>query len=75
MAVVTALIDFGALYPNRSIAGEILAGRLRYIEETFIELYQSLNTLSARDMAREKFGKTLAFLDGVIEYVSDATSV
>ena len=75
LAVVTALIDFGALYPNRSIAGEILAGRLRYIEETFIELYQSLNTLSARDMAREKFGKTLAFLDGVIEYVSDATSV
>ncbi len=33
------------------------------------------DTEPARDMAREKFGKVLDFLDGVIEYVSDATSV
>jgi hypothetical protein len=48
---------------------------LRHIEESFIELYQSLNTEPARDMAREKFGKVLDFLDGVIEHVSDATPV
>ena len=45
------------------------------MEESFIELYQSLNTAPAREMAQEKFRRTLAFLDGVIEHVSEATSV
>ncbi len=75
LAVVTSLIEFGARYPNRAVTGEVLAAILRHIEERFIELYQSLNTKPARDMAREKFGRTLAFLDGVIEHLSDATPV
>ena len=48
---------------------------LRHIEERFVDLYQSLNTVPARDLAKEKFGNTLAFLDGVIEHLSDATPV
>lgn len=75
LAVVTSLIEFGARYPNRAVTGDVLAAILRHIEERFIELYQSLNTKPARDMAREKFGQTLAFLDGVIEHLSDATPV
>lgn len=75
LAVVTALIEFGARYPNRAITGDVLAAILRHIEERFIDLYQSLHTLPAREMAREKFGSTLAFLDGVIEHLSDATPV
>ncbi len=75
LAVVTSLIEFGARYPNREVTGDVLAAILRHIEERFIELYQSLNTSSARDMAREKFHHTLAFLDGVIEHLSDATPV
>lgn len=75
LAVVTSLIEFGARYPNRAITGEVLAGILRHIEERFVDLYQSLNTTPARDMAREKFGRTLAFLDGVIEHLGDATPV
>jgi HD superfamily phosphodiesterase len=75
LAVVTSLIEFGARYPNREVTGEVLAAILRHIEERFIELYQSLNTPPARDMAREKFHHTLAFLDGVIEHLSDATPV
>jgi len=75
LAVVTSLIEFGARYPNRAVTGEVLAAILRYIEERFVDLYQSLNTAPARDMAREKFGNTLAFLDGVIEHLSDATPV
>jgi HD superfamily phosphodiesterase len=75
LAVVIELIEFGAHYPNRSISAEVIATKLRHIEESFIELYQSLNTEPARDMAREKFGKVLDFLDGVIEHVSDATPV
>lgn len=75
LAVVTSLIEFGARYPNRAVTGEVLAAILRHIEERFIELYQSLYTPSAREMAREKFNNTLAFLDGVIEHLSDATPV
>ena len=75
LAVVTSLIEFGARYPNRAVNAEILAAILRHIEERFVDLYQSLNTAPARDMAKEKFGTTLAFLDGVIEHLSDATPV
>lgn len=75
LAVVTSLIEFGARYPNRAVNGEVLAAVLRHIEERFIELYQSLNTEPAREMAQEKFNNTLAFLDGVIEHLSDATPI
>jgi HD superfamily phosphodiesterase len=75
LAVVTSLIEFGARYPNRSVTGDVLTAILRHIEERFVELYQSLNTTPAREMAREKFGNTLAFLDGIIEHLSDATPV
>ncbi len=75
LAVVTSLIEFGARYPNRAVTGEVLAAILRHIEERFIELYQSLHTAPAREMAHIKFGNTLAFLDGVIEHLSDATPV
>ena len=75
LAVVTSLIEFGARYPNRAVNSEVLAAILRHIEEKFVELFQSLNTDSSRDMAREKFGNTLAFLDGVIEHLSDATPI
>lgn len=75
LAVVTSLIEFGARYPNRAVTGDVLAAILRHIEERFVDLYQSLNTDPAREMAREKFGRTLAFLDGVIEHLGDATPV
>lgn len=75
LAVVTSLIEIGARYPNRVFAGDVLAAILRHIEERFVELYQSLNTAPAREMAKTKFGNTLAFLDGVIEHLSDATPV
>lgn len=75
LAVVTSLIEFGARYPNRAVNGEVLSAILRHIEERFVDLFQSLNTTPARDMAREKFGNTLAFLDGVIEHLSDATPI
>jgi len=75
LAVVTSLIEFGARYPNRAVTGEVLAAILRHIEERFVELYQSLNTAPARQMAQVKFGNTLAFLDGIIEHLNDATPV
>ena len=75
LAVVTSLIEFGARYPNRAVTGEVLAAILHHIEERFVELYQSLNTAPAREMAQVKFGNTLAFLDGVIEHLSDATPI
>ena len=75
LAVVTSLIEFGARYPNRAVNAEILAAILRHIEERFIDLYQSLNTVPAQHLAKEKFGNSLAFLDGVIEHLSDATPV
>ncbi len=75
LAVVTSLIEFGARYANRSITGDVLAAILRHVEERFIELYRSLNTNPAREMARDKFNQTIAFLDGVIEHLSDATPV
>lgn len=75
LAVVTSLIEFGARYPNRAVNAEILAAILRHIEERFVDLYQSLNTVPAHNLAKVKFGNTLAFLDGVIEHLSDATPV
>jgi hypothetical protein len=57
------------------VNGEVLCAILRHIEEKFVELFQSLNTDPAREMAREKFGNTLAFLDGVIEHLNDATPI
>ncbi len=75
LAVVTSLIEFGARYVNRTITGDVLAAILRHVEERFIELYQSLNTVPAREMAHDKFNQTIAFLDGVIEHLSDATPV
>jgi HD superfamily phosphodiesterase len=75
LAIVTSLIEFGARYPNRAVTGEVLAAILRHVEERFIELYQSLNTEPARNMSREKFHHALAFLDGVIEHLTDATPV
>ncbi len=75
LAVVTSLIEFGARYSNRDVNAEILAAVLRHIEERFVDLYQSLHTAPARDMAKEKFGNALAFLDGVIEHLSDSTPV
>lgn len=75
LAVVTSLIEFGARYPNRAVNGEVLCAILRHIEERFVDLFQSLNTDPAREMARVKFGNTLAFLDGVIEHLSDATPI
>jgi HD superfamily phosphodiesterase len=75
LSVVTSLIEFGARYPNHAITSDILAAILRHIEERFVELYQSLNTAPAREMAQEKFNNTLAFLDGVIEHLSDSTPV
>ena len=75
LAVVTSLIEFGARYPDRAVTGEVLAAILRHIEERFVELYQSLHTAPAREMARVKFSNALAFLDGVIEHLSEATPV
>jgi hypothetical protein len=75
LAVVTSLIEFGARYPNRAVNGEVLCAILRHIEERFVDLFQSLNTDPAREMARVKFGNTLAFLDGVIEHLNDATPI
>ncbi|SRR5258708_4226999 len=75
LAIVTSLIEFGARYPNRPVNGEVLTAILRHIEERFVDLFQSLNTIPAREMAREKFGNALAFLDGVIEHLSDATPI
>lgn len=75
LAVVTSLVEFGARYPNKVVTGDALAALLRHVEERFVDLYQSLNTTPAREMAKEKFGRTLAFLDGVIEHLSDATPV
>ncbi|GAC1361538.1 MAG: hypothetical protein NVS2B12_13650 [Ktedonobacteraceae bacterium] len=75
LAVVTSLIEFGARYANQAVTGDVLASILRHVEERFIDLYQSLNTAPAREMAHDKFNQTLAFLDGVIEHLSDATPV
>lgn len=75
LAVVTSLIEFGARYPHQAVTSEVLATILHHIEERFIELYQSLYTEPARTLARDKFHRSLAFLDGVIEHLSDATPV
>jgi len=75
LAVVTSLVEFGARYPDRAVTGDVLAAILQHIEERFVELYQSLNTAPAREIAQVKFGNTLAFLDGVIEHLAESTPV
>ncbi|MDQ6643521.1 MAG: HD domain-containing protein [Chloroflexota bacterium] len=75
LAVVTSLVEFGARYPDRAVTGDVLVAILQHIEERFVELYQSLNTAPAREMAQVKFGNTLAFLDGVIEHLAESTPV
>jgi HD superfamily phosphodiesterase len=75
LAIVTSLIEFGARYPDRAVTGDVLVTILQHIEERFVELYQSLNTAPAREMAQLKFGNTLAFLDGVIEHLAESTPV
>src|SRR5947209_16372384 len=75
LSVVTSLIEFGGRYSKRALTGEMLTAILRHVEERFVELYQSLNTTPARAMAKDKFGRTLALLDGVIEHLSDATPI
>ncbi|HLI87308.1 MAG TPA: HD domain-containing protein [Ktedonobacteraceae bacterium] len=75
LSVVTALIQLGSIRPNDSLSGEDLTTVLRQIEEHFIDLYHSLHTQPARELARDKFNNTLAFLDGVIEHLSEATPV
>jgi HD superfamily phosphodiesterase len=75
VVVITSLIELGSRYPNRAPTSDVLASILRHIEERFIELYQSLYTEPARELAHDKFNRTIAFLDGVIEHLSDATPV
>src|SRR5260370_702960 len=75
LAVVTSLIEFGARYPARAVSGDVLVAILRHIEERFVELYQSLNTAPAREMAQLKFGNTLAFLDAVIKHLPASTPI
>jgi hypothetical protein len=75
LAIITSLIEFGARYHNREVNGEVLVAVLHHIEERFIDLYQSLFTPPARERARAKFHAAVAFLDGVIEHLSDATPV
>ena len=61
LAVVTSLIEFGARYPNRAVNGEVLCAILRHIEERFVDLFQSLNTDPAREMARGEIWQYIGF--------------
>lgn len=75
LAVTTALLEYGAHHPEHTITGEGLVSMLRHIEARFVELYQSLHTAPARRLAQDKFNRTVAFLDGVIEHLWHVTSV
>jgi HD superfamily phosphodiesterase len=75
LAIVTALIELGAKYPERTFSDETLATVLHHIEERYVELFQSLYTTTAKDLCREKFGRTLAFLDGVLEQLTGSSEV
>jgi HD superfamily phosphodiesterase len=75
LAVITALIELGAKYPERSFSDEALAVVLHHIEERYVELFQSLYTDAAKELCREKFGRTLAFLDGVLEQLTGSSEV
>src|SRR5438045_9104688 len=54
LAVVTSLIEFGARYPNRAVTGDVLVAILRHFVARFVELYQSLNSVPAREVASVK---------------------
>lgn len=75
LAIVTALIELGAKYPDRTFSDETLATVLHHIEERYVELFQSLYTTTAKELCREKFGRTLAFLDGVLEQLTGSSEV
>ncbi len=75
LAVVTALIELGAKYPDRTFSDEALSVVLHHVEERYVELFQSLYTTTARELCREKFGRTLAFLDGIIEQLTGSSEV
>ena len=75
LAVITALIELGAKYPERTFSDESLSIVLHHIEERYVELFQSLYTDAAKDLCREKFGHTLAFLDGVLEQLTGSSEV
>jgi HD superfamily phosphodiesterase len=75
LAVVTALIELGAKYPDRAFTNEALSAILHHIEERYVELFQSLYTDTAKELCREKFGRTLAFLDGVLEQLTGSSEV
>ena len=75
LAIVTALIELGAKYPDRTFSDETLSTVLHHVEERYVELFQSLYTTTARELCREKFGRTLAFLDGVLEQLTGSSEV
>jgi hypothetical protein len=75
LAVVTSLIELGAKYPDRTFTNEALSTVLHHIEERYVELFQSLYTNAAKELCREKFGRTLAFLDGVLEQLTGSSEV
>ena len=75
LAVVTSLIELGAKYPDRTFTNEALSAILHHIEERYVELFQSLYTDTAKELCREKFGRTLAFLDGVLEQLTGSSEV
>jgi len=75
LAVVNALIELGSKYPDRTFTPEALSTILHHIEERYVELFQSLYTDSAKELCREKFGRTLAFLDGVLEQLTGSSEV
>jgi HD superfamily phosphodiesterase len=75
LAIVTSLIELGAKYPDRAFSNEALATVLHHIEERYVELFQSLYTDAAKELCREKFGRTLAFLDGVLEQLTGSSEV
>lgn len=75
LAVITSLIELGAKYPDRTFTNEALSAILHHIEERYVELFQSLYTDTAKELCREKFGRTLAFLDGVLEQLTGSSEV
>ncbi len=75
LAIVTSLIELGAKYPDRTFTNEALSAILHHIEERYVELFQSLYTDTAKELCREKFGRTLAFLDGVLEGLTGSSEV
>jgi HD superfamily phosphodiesterase len=75
LAIVTSLIELGAKYPDRTFTNEALAAILHHIEERYVELFQSLYTDTAKELCRDKFGRTLDFLDGVLEQLTGSSEV